>query len=736
MPRAVLEAILNLDVRNFQRGLARARAEANQLASTGLKALAAATVSAGVALVAGTRHILGLGGELNDLSARTGIAISELSLLQRAFEDNGAAAADVAPNIGRMQKAIVEATSAGKKFINGVQIDDLVGQSALTQFQTLGKRIAAIEDPALRAAAAMAVFGKSGGELLPLFLNGKAIDEARESLGRLPEIMERFGAAFDRADDVISALPQKANQFFAGFASEIVGSILGPLEQINKLDFTELGQRLGKAIRPWIEAIKSGDIWELFSLYAAQAVARFSGMVVDAAFEAANVFGSAFNALIDAFAASVTQVVPAFLDAADAFASALTAAIAVAVNSVQRSLMPALKGAAAGFLLAMPVLVPGARDAARALMDSAAKDAAAPAVDFDDVYRSARKPVAVPEAESFNAAFARWMATTEPGGMMDAFTDAWQPQIDALEKKLGVLGDASTGAAEGMGNAGNAGRNVSTTFDALSSAARTLAQRLGFTVEEAASGKRGSTAQRRAVEVQRLESEAKRTHDIASSYEDPESKAAQSFRERSAEFQRRADTLRDQLPGLKPSDRSPDRQEMDKVSPFLPPAVAAPAPQAPRVSPGGVITPAPVSPLAPAPLPPVVVAPALPNGLGGRTLPDGLGGKTLPDGLGGKTLPDGLGGKKLPDGLGGKRLPDGLGGVTASPAVAPPTPGAVNRDLELAKRADAAGRPQEAANARARAGAGGGTSADKVVAKIEELITKLTALGTQLGVAT
>jgi hypothetical protein len=58
------------------------------------------------------KQALDLGGELNDLSSRTGIAVGDLAVLRQEFQNAGKSAEDIGPVFAKMQKSLAEGTGA------------------------------------------------------------------------------------------------------------------------------------------------------------------------------------------------------------------------------------------------------------------------------------------------------------------------------------------------------------------------------------------------------------------------------------------------------------------------------------------------------------------------------------------------------------------------------------------------------------------------------------------------
>jgi hypothetical protein len=470
MATARLEAFLGLNTKQFQRALTKARSEAAAFAKAGLAVMGAASITAGAALAAGTKRILSMGGALTDLRDQTGASVRALLTLQTALKAAGVDAGKLGPALNRMQKGLVDAERGTGEAVKGLDLmglslADLRGHSVVGQFATIARQLGAIEDPAKRAAAAMAIFGDAGASMGAFFQDSGAIDDAVASLGKMPEVMDRFANAFDRADDILGRLPQKADQFFTGFASEIVGSILGPLEEVNRLDFTELGQRLGAAIRPWIEGLKNGDAFRLFGLYGTRAALGFAGDMVDAAQD----IGRAIVASLQA----------AFDVSADFFSKTMLRAVAEAFAGIYDKLS------------GLPVIGGQFGNAASGFRNIAS---------------------AVPEARSFGEAYAERRPTMGDGQLGDEIRATLDPVIAAFKGSMASAGDASYAAAAGMGATTKiVGK---TADDGLNSSLKTLTTRVE-TASEAFNNLFGGGEQTGPLgsakkKVDRLESEASR----------------------------------------------------------------------------------------------------------------------------------------------------------------------------------------------------------------------------------
>ncbi len=221
--------------------------------------------------IRGSRDIIKLGADLDHLSGRTGISVSSLNVLQRAFEDNGVSADKLGMAVSGLQKRIVDASrGTGEGMIAldmlGLSVKKIIDLSPEDQFSEIASAISSIKDPAKQAAAAMGLFGDAGAELLPMFKNGGAIDDARASLGSMPEVLERNAEQFERIDTLAGRLKNKSRQLFLGVGDQIADELLGPLETINTMDFTQAGQNIGAFLNLAIDAFRDGTFGEFISL--------------------------------------------------------------------------------------------------------------------------------------------------------------------------------------------------------------------------------------------------------------------------------------------------------------------------------------------------------------------------------------------------------------------------------------------------------------------------------------
>lgn len=257
MAEARLKGKLTMDDSQFQAVLRRSAANAVKFSSgvgksiatagvVGFSAMGAAALGASAALAVATKRALDLGGTFSDLRSRTGASVKSLVLLDKAFTDAGIGGEKVGDVVNRLQKAIEGGNPALEEM--GLNLDALKKLSPDQQLATVGRAIMRLKSPSEQTAAAMEIFGKSGGQLLTLFSDTSALKNAAAFLGSMPDILEKNADRFDAMSDKLNSIPDKLPQFGAGLADAIPPEFDAALDRIVNLDTAKIGQSLGRDI--------------------------------------------------------------------------------------------------------------------------------------------------------------------------------------------------------------------------------------------------------------------------------------------------------------------------------------------------------------------------------------------------------------------------------------------------------------------------------------------------------
>jgi muconolactone delta-isomerase len=156
----------------------------------------------------------------NDLAQRTGIGVEALQSLQVAAKLGGVDDATAAfQKMGiAIGKAIENGDASDFEKI-GVNFQELAVMAPEDQFRAIAAAISAVPGEASRAAAAVAIFGKSGAELLPFLANLDGVEERARRLGVV--LSEKQIGNIGGMNDALDL----ARQSFDGITGQVVANL-------------------------------------------------------------------------------------------------------------------------------------------------------------------------------------------------------------------------------------------------------------------------------------------------------------------------------------------------------------------------------------------------------------------------------------------------------------------------------------------------------------------------------
>jgi len=206
---------------------------------------------AGSAIVAGLGAVIkksiDAGDELFNLQAKTGVAASALIGIGNAAKLADVDVGTLGKGLTKLNVNLVKAAEGNEDLARkfqalGVDVKDANGQvvPADKALKQIADRFADMPDGAQKAAAAVALFGKAGADLIPLLNEGAASMEKFTY-----KVGEDFAARSDKFNDTITELGIKTQ----GFGLELTDALLPALQSIlevfsdlfnSKQDFTEL----------------------------------------------------------------------------------------------------------------------------------------------------------------------------------------------------------------------------------------------------------------------------------------------------------------------------------------------------------------------------------------------------------------------------------------------------------------------------------------------------------------
>jgi len=215
----------------------------------------------------------------NDLAQRLGVSVESLQALQMAAKLSGvdditAALQKVAIAVGQASSGSVEQAKAFESI--GLSVDELMAMNPEEQFRAIQQAIAALPTPAERAAAAVAIFGRSGVELLPLMNQNLAeVEERMRRLGAIvgEDQVEAIGGMNDALDMVRAT--------FDGIIGTVVGNLAPVVESLANdfLAFVEEWNNIGGQNGTIADTISNAllDVADYFAGIFDNAVASFDG---------------------------------------------------------------------------------------------------------------------------------------------------------------------------------------------------------------------------------------------------------------------------------------------------------------------------------------------------------------------------------------------------------------------------------------------------------------------------
>ena len=221
-------------------------------------ALGFGAIKAAMGAITGTlgtfKDALDLGGTMKDLSERTGETAGNLLLLRRAFDNSGVGADKVGASVNKLQKFMDDAAQGSEKNNTvlsrlGLTMADMAGKTPTEQMGILAEKLNGVTDNGERSALAMSVFGKAGGQLLPLLADFSGeLKTAQDQLGNMPGVMDRNAGAFDNISDNINVAKDKFLEFAAGLLEKIAPALELATNLMTRFDAAGAGMKLGEIL--------------------------------------------------------------------------------------------------------------------------------------------------------------------------------------------------------------------------------------------------------------------------------------------------------------------------------------------------------------------------------------------------------------------------------------------------------------------------------------------------------
>lgn len=293
----------------------------------GFSVLAGMFRSASNAITQFVSRVNGTLDALHDLSQRTDISAESLQVFQMAARLAGVD--DLTGALSKLAVAIGQAAESGntEAFTRlGLDFEALRTMSPEDQFRAIQAAIAALPTAAQRAAAAVAIFGRAGVELLPLMNENLAEIEAR---------MKRLGAVV--RDDQVAAIDEMndALVMVRAMFDGIIGQVTANLAPV----VTALAEELMRVVEGFNGASGQGGTGIANAITEAMfAGAEYLAGVFDQAMPQLQEFGESMHGVAETFSfvANVFKgVIELFSGYVNAWTAQLHAQTALLIRTVE-----------------------------------------------------------------------------------------------------------------------------------------------------------------------------------------------------------------------------------------------------------------------------------------------------------------------------------------------------------------------------------------------------------------
>lgn len=255
--------------------------------------------------------------KLGNTADKLGVSFGFIQTLEEAANRSGTSIDAVSAAFGRLQRSVLgvdEESKAAQKALQdiGVTSEQLAALNPEEQYRLIGEELRGIEDPAKRTAAAVALFGKAGSELIPFFNNlaGAEVDVRRFN-AQLSDIdrtrIDGLGASFDAVRVSLTGLSNELLTPFIGITQSLGDGLSSAI--------ATFGRNIG-AILDIFSPLTSivGVAGNLFLQFGATL-----GNVVDTVLEPFAAYGRLVSGAIDAMSRSLTAVFGSVNDAVIGF---------------------------------------------------------------------------------------------------------------------------------------------------------------------------------------------------------------------------------------------------------------------------------------------------------------------------------------------------------------------------------------------------------------------------------
>jgi len=176
-------------------------------------------LASGAGLIAMAKHAVDLGDDMNDMAQKTGVSVEQLSKFKQAAESSGTSVEGVTSAMIKLNRNMAT-DKAAKTFKElGIASADASGKLKTTDeiMLEVAEKFKSMPDGAAKTAAAMALFGKSGADMIPMLNGGRASIESLTAT-----MSTSFAKGADQLNDKMAALQAKFLQLGVGVGTALM----------------------------------------------------------------------------------------------------------------------------------------------------------------------------------------------------------------------------------------------------------------------------------------------------------------------------------------------------------------------------------------------------------------------------------------------------------------------------------------------------------------------------------
>lgn len=303
----------------------------------------------GAGLAAMAKSAIDAADDMNDLSQKTGVSVEQLSRFQQAANASGTSIEGVGAAMIKLNRQLGSGQGTAAEALRGLGLSatDAAGKLKSTDQVMLevADKFAKMPDGAQKTAAAMALFGKSGADMIPLLNGGRAAVEELSAT-----MTTKFAKSADNLNDKMTTLQGKLLEL----SVKVGESLLPILERVSDVVIV-LADGFSK-LPDWLKIATAAAIG--LSLVLPTIVSAITGLTAISGALA----GIQLGAIIAGWAGAIGPAVAGI-------SAALTGLLAFLTGTVLPALLAVFSGPAGWTVLAVAAVVAMAIAFRQPLMD-------------------------------------------------------------------------------------------------------------------------------------------------------------------------------------------------------------------------------------------------------------------------------------------------------------------------------------------------------------------------------